>query len=106
MYGLFYISLLMYKNPMRDILFFQRDAFHFSDVLYVIYYFGTHGLAIYFFLTAGGNPGFADEGSEANIGMHRIFKRERSDDTLSLGSEEEDEENVGFSVSKAANHET
>ena len=69
-------------------LFYITNSCFVCLLLYVIYYFGTHGLAIYFFLTAGGNPGFADEGSDANIGMHRILKRERSDDTLSLGSEE------------------
>ena len=60
-YGLYYLALLVYKNPMRDILFFQKEDMGLSDLLYVIYYAGIHGLAIYYFLTAGENPGFVDE---------------------------------------------
>ena len=60
-YGLYYLSLLIYKNPMRDILFFQKEDMGFGDLLYVLYYAGIHGLAIYFFLTAGYSPGFVDE---------------------------------------------
>ena len=58
-YGLFYLSLLLYRNPMRDILFFATD-FTFGNLFYLFYYFGIHGLAIYYFLTAGGNPGFVE----------------------------------------------
>ena len=62
-YGLFYVTLLLYKNQMRDILTFSREQEEGSliaDLLYVLYYFGTHGLAIYYFMTAGDDPGFVD----------------------------------------------
>ena len=58
-YGFFYLTLIMYKNPMRDILLFDID-FSFSNLLYVVYYFSVHALAIHYFLTAGANPGFVD----------------------------------------------
>ena len=60
-YGLYYFSLLLYKNPMRDILFLQKEDLGFSDLLYVLYYVGIHAAAIYYFLTAGRNPGFVDD---------------------------------------------
>ena len=62
-YGLYYISLLLYKNPLRDMIFFQREEFYVSDIFYLAYYVGMHGLAIYYFLTAGENPGFVEDSS-------------------------------------------
>ena len=59
-YGLYYVTLIVYKNPLRDIILFQVD-FSFVNLLYVVYYIGVHGLAIYYFMTAGGEPGFVDE---------------------------------------------
>ena len=60
-YGLYYLSLLVYKNPMRDILFLQKDQLCYSDFLYVVYYIAVHSLAIHYFLTAGNQPGVVDE---------------------------------------------
>ena len=57
---------------MRQILFLQKDTFRFGDLFYVLVYFGLHGLAIYYFLTAGGNPGFADAESEQSSEMLQI----------------------------------
>ena len=59
-YGLFYLTLLVYKNPLRDILSFAVD-FSFLNILYVLYYVGIHGLAIHYFMTAGANPGFVSD---------------------------------------------
>ena len=58
-YGFFYLTLILYKNPMRDILLFDID-FSFTNLLYVVYYVAVHALAIHYFLTAGANPGFVD----------------------------------------------
>ena len=59
-YGFFYLTLILYKNPMRDILLFDID-FSFTNLLYVAYYVTVHALAIHYFLTAGANPGFVDD---------------------------------------------
>ena len=58
-YGFFYLTLIFYKNPMRDILLFDID-FSFANLLYVAYYVTVHALAIHYFLTAGANPGYVD----------------------------------------------
>ena len=61
-YGLFYVALIMYKNPMRDILSFQKEeSISLGDIVWVIYYIGIHYAAIHYFLTTGQNPGFVDE---------------------------------------------
>ena len=65
MYGLYYLSLLLYSNPLRDILVF-KNGFILGDFIYLIFYIGFHGLAIYYFLTAGARPGFVNE-TEAEI---------------------------------------
>lgn len=57
MYGFFYLTLIIYKNPLRDILVFDAE-FSFSNLLYVVYYVSVHALAIHYFLTAGAEPGF------------------------------------------------
>ena len=56
-YGLFYLTLIVYKNPLRDIVLLDAD-FGIANLLYVVYYVGVHALAIHYFLTAGANPGF------------------------------------------------
>ena len=58
-YGFFYLTLIMYKNPMRDILLFEVEV-SLSNLLYVVYYVSVHALAIHYFLTAGANPGFVE----------------------------------------------
>jgi hypothetical protein len=59
-YGLYYLSLILYSNPLRDIILF-KNGFDFSDILYLIYYIGIHGLAMHYFLTAGAKPGFVSD---------------------------------------------
>ena len=65
MYGLYYLSLMLYSNPLRDIITL-KNGFILSDFIYLIYYTSFHGLAIYYFLTAGARPGFVNE-TEAEI---------------------------------------
>ena len=59
-YGLFYLTLMIYKNPLRDIILFQVD-FSFVNLLYVVYFVGVHGLGIHYFMTAGDDPGFVSD---------------------------------------------
>jgi hypothetical protein len=51
MYILFYLSVIMYPNKLRDS----------STFLYPLIYSLIHGLSIFLFLSAGINPGFVDE---------------------------------------------
>ena len=60
LYILFYFSLCLYQNPLRDALLFA-DGSIFSNIFYILHYFGISGVAIYYFLTAAKNPGFVDE---------------------------------------------
>lgn len=66
-YGLFYLTLIVYKNPLRDILLLDAE-FSIVNLFYIFYYVGVHALAIHYFLTAGDNPGFVatqdEHGSE------------------------------------------
>ena len=32
-----------------------------GDISYILYFFGIQAIAVYYFLTAGENPGFVDE---------------------------------------------
>ena len=60
LYILFYFSCCLYQNPLRDSLLFVEGGI-ISNLFYILHYFGVSGLAIYYFLTAGKNPGFVDE---------------------------------------------
>ena len=67
----------------------------------MLVYFGLHGLAIYYFLTAGDNPGFADAESEQSSEMLQIQRRERSEDSASTHSlPSDDEENIGYPMNR------
>jgi len=46
---------------MRDILFLQKEDLGLSDLFYILYYVAIHALAIYYFMTAGEDPGYVDE---------------------------------------------
>ena len=59
-YGLYYGALLIYKNPLRDVIFFAND-FAVGDLIWLLYYVSMHAIAIKYFLTAGNNPGFVKE---------------------------------------------
>ena len=91
---------------MRDILLLQKEDLGLSDLLYVVYYIGIHASAIYFFLTAGSNPGFVDEtetqlDQELTEAHHRMKQIElQQTDSIELRDEDdEEEENIGFSAS-------
>ena len=60
LYGLFYLSCILYQNKLRDAIMFVDGSF-IGNVAYVVYYFTISGAAIYFFMTTGKNPGFVDE---------------------------------------------
>ena len=66
-YGLFYLTLMIYKNPLRDIITFASSDEEggvrstISGWLWLVYYFGLHGIAIFYFLTTATNPGFVDD---------------------------------------------
>ena len=60
LYGLFWLSCLLYPNPLRDALI-MKDGYSIKSLLYVLYYCIVTGLSIHYFLTAGKNPGYVDE---------------------------------------------
>ena len=102
MYGLFYFSLLLYANRLRDILLL-KNGFNLADFVYLLYYIAIHGLAIYFFLTAGANPGFvgetATESDQKALEMKRLHKQP-SGATTEEEDGEDDEENLGFPIDR------
>ena len=92
---------MLYSNPLRDIITL-KNGFILSDFIYLIYYTSFHGLAIYYFLTAGARPGFVNE-TEAEIDqktleMQRIQRQYSLNDTTE--DEEDDEENIGFPIER------
>ena len=92
----------MYKNPLRDRIIFDDSVTSnglssiLYNIMYLLYYFGTHGLAIYFFLTTRHNPGYVtDTMTEAERKEREMghIDHQFSGDTVSL---EDDEEYIGF----------
>mmetsp|Transcript_23884 Transcript_23884/g.23568 ORF Transcript_23884/g.23568 Transcript_23884/m.23568 type:complete len:85 (-) Transcript_23884:717-971(-) len=57
MYFLFYLSVILYPNK-------YTDSFHSlspSSCIYILTYLALHISSVYFFMTAGKNPGFLTE---------------------------------------------
>ena len=93
LYGLFYLSCMLYQNKLRDAIMFVDGSF-IGNITYVVYYFTISGAAIYYFMTAGKNPGFVDETiSEVDKKMFELkVKKEESVDsedceTIDMGLE-------------------
>jgi len=97
-YGLYYLSLMLYSNPLRDIILF-KNGFSLRDVLYLIYYVGIHGLAIHYFLTAGTKPGFvSDTETEIDKKAFEMLQIQHQPSGHTTEDEEDDEENIGFPI--------
>ena len=73
-YGLYYLTLIVYKNPLRDIILLDAD-FSIGNLFYVVYYVGVHALAIHYFLTAGANPGFVAMNDDNHGGNEEYEKK-------------------------------
>ena len=54
MYFFFYVAVVKYPNPLTNDL---KDGSYLAFSIYI----AMHLTAIYFFLTSGNNPGWADE---------------------------------------------
>ena len=96
----FYLSLLLYKNPLRDIIFLQKDPIVVGDIVWLVYYIGIHYTAIHYFLTAGANPGFLDETETPKERELRHSLMGGSGRREAVDSDgDADEENIGFGIS-------
>ena len=92
LYILFYLSLCLYQNKLRDAFLFAEGGI-IANIVYILYYFGVSGAAIYYFLTAGENPGFVDETEtedarrmrELKVKMTTSESSEDADDTINMG---------------------
>ena len=57
MFGLFYLCVALYPNKLRTaIVDFMGSPF--SNLMYLIYIIVLHVTSVWYFLTAGDNPGF------------------------------------------------
>ena len=92
LYGLFYLSVCLYNNKLRDAFLMIGDSL-ITNMIYVLYYFGISGAAIYYFLNAGKNPGFVDETEsedskkrrELKLKMQASESSEEADETIDIG---------------------
>lgn len=57
MYTAFYIAVCYYPNQLRDAVV-SGDL---ESLTYVVFYVGVQVVSVFYFLTAGRNPGFVDE---------------------------------------------
>lgn len=60
MYTAFYIAVCYYPNQLRDAVVAAAGGDLYS-LTYVVFYIGNQVVAVFYFLTAGRNPGFVDE---------------------------------------------
>ena len=93
LYVLFYFSLCLYQNDLRDAVLFVEGGIV-ANIVYILHYFGVSGAAIYYFMTAGENPGFVDETESEEAKRLKELKlraqqtsesSEDADETINMG---------------------